>query len=83
MEQKAKQAWNVDNPYEPNPYASLPAINIYTYDLGTLMSEYVFLPGLRTLRREPLLTRELTREQRERTSLKSLLRRQSVRVLIL
>ncbi len=41
MEQKAKQAWAVDNPYEPNPYASLPAINIYTYDLGTLMSDYV------------------------------------------
>ena len=41
MEQKAKQEWAVDNPYEPNPYASLPAINIYTYDLGTLMSEYV------------------------------------------
>lgn len=41
MEQKAKQAWAVDNPYEPNPYASLPAINIYTYDLGNLMSEYV------------------------------------------
>ena len=41
MEQKAKQAWAVDNPYEPNPYASLPAINIYTYDLGTLMSEFV------------------------------------------
>ena len=41
MEQRAKQEWAVDNPYEPNPYASLPAINIYTYDLGTLMSEYV------------------------------------------
>ena len=41
MEQKAKQAWATDNPYEPNPYASLPAINIYTYDLGTLMSEYM------------------------------------------
>ena len=41
MEQKAKQSWAVDNPYEPNPYASLPAINIYTYDLGSLMSEYV------------------------------------------
>ena len=41
MEQKAKQAWAIDNPYEPNPYASLPAINIYTYDLGTLMSEYM------------------------------------------
>ena len=41
MEQKAKAAWAVDNPYEPNPYASLPAINIYTYDLGSLMSDYV------------------------------------------
>ncbi|MBO4812271.1 MAG: Eco57I restriction-modification methylase domain-containing protein [Prevotella sp.] len=41
MEQKAKLAWETDNPYEPNPYASLPAINIYTYDLGTLMSEYL------------------------------------------
>ena len=40
MEQKAKQAWATDNPYEPNPYASLPAINIYTYDLGMLMSDY-------------------------------------------
>ena len=41
MEQKAKQAWYIDNPYEPNPYASLPAINIYTYDLGNLMSEFM------------------------------------------
>ena len=41
MEQKAKQGWAVDNPYAPNPYASLPAINIYTYDLGNLMSDYV------------------------------------------
>ena len=39
MEQKAKKAWDVDNPYVPNPYMSLPAINIYTYDLGTLMTE--------------------------------------------
>jgi len=39
MEQKAKMAWAVDNPYVPNPYISLPAINIYTYDLGTLMTE--------------------------------------------
>ena len=41
MEQKAKQAWETDNPYEPNPYASLPAINIYTYDLGTLLGDYI------------------------------------------
>lgn len=41
MEQKAKMAWATDNPYAINPYASLPAINIYTYDLGTLMSSYI------------------------------------------
>lgn len=41
MEQKAKMAWETDNPYQPNPYISLPAINIYTYDLGNLMSEFV------------------------------------------
>ena len=41
MEQKAKMAWETDNPYQPNPYMSLPAINIYTYDLGNLLSEYV------------------------------------------
>ena len=40
MEQKAKAEWDVLHPGELNPYASLPAINIYTYDLGTLMSEY-------------------------------------------
>ena len=40
MEQKAKQDWYTDNPYEPNPYASLPSINIYTYDLGKLMSDF-------------------------------------------
>ena len=40
MEQKAKAEWDVLHPGELNPYASLPAINIYTYDLGTLMSDY-------------------------------------------
>ena len=41
MEQRAKMAWDVDNPYVPNPYISLPTINIYTYDLGALMNDYV------------------------------------------
>ena len=41
MEQKAKMAWETDNPYQPNPYMSLPTINIYTYDLGNLLSEFV------------------------------------------
>ena len=40
MEQKAKAEWDLLHMGDPNPYESLPAINIYTYDLGTLMSEY-------------------------------------------
>ncbi len=41
MEQRAKTEWDLTHMGDPNPYASLPAINIYTYDLGTLMSDYV------------------------------------------
>ena len=41
MEQRAKVEWDLTHFGDPNPYESLPAINIYTYDLGSLMSEYV------------------------------------------
>ncbi len=41
MEQRAKTEWDLLHMGDPNPYASLPAINIYTYDLGKLMSEYI------------------------------------------
>ena len=41
MEQKAKEEWDSTHFGDPNPYESLPAINIYTYDLGNLMSDYV------------------------------------------
>lgn len=41
MEQRAKAEWDLTHMGDPNPYAPLPAINIYTYDIGTLMSEYV------------------------------------------
>ena len=41
MEQRAKAEWDLTHFGDPNPYESLPAINIYTYDLGNLMSEYV------------------------------------------
>ena len=41
MEQRAKAEWNLTHMGDPNPYESLPAINIYTYDLGSLLgSEY-------------------------------------------
>ena len=40
MEQRAKAQWDIDHPGDHNPYAGLPRLNIYTYDLGRLMNEY-------------------------------------------
>ena len=40
MEQRAKAQWDIDHPCDHNPYAGLPRLNIYTYDLGRLMNEY-------------------------------------------
>ncbi len=40
MEQRAKIDWEINHLGDTNPYASLPAIHIYTYDLGRLMYEY-------------------------------------------
>ena len=40
MEQRAKAQWDIDHPGDHNPYAGLPRLNIYTYDLGRLMDEY-------------------------------------------
>ena len=34
MEQKRKETWDEEHPDEPNPYAALPRLNLYTYDLG-------------------------------------------------
>lgn len=41
MEQRAKTEWDLTHFGDHNPYESLPAINIYTYDLGSLLSEYI------------------------------------------
>ena len=40
MEQRAKAQWDIDHPGDHNPYAGLPRLNIYTYDLGRLMSDF-------------------------------------------
>ena len=40
MEQRAKQEWEETHPGDPNPYAGLPALNIFTYDLGRLMTDF-------------------------------------------
>lgn len=40
MEQKAKANWDLLHMGDPNPYAILPRLNIYTYDLGSLLNNY-------------------------------------------
>lgn len=40
MEQTAKAAWDVEHFGDTNPYAGLPTMNIYTYDLGRLLAHY-------------------------------------------
>lgn len=39
MEQRAKRNWEKEHPDEKNPYASLPTMNIYTYDLTKLLNK--------------------------------------------
>ncbi len=41
MEQRAKMSWDELHFGDPNPYASLPTLNIYTYDLGRLLHDFV------------------------------------------
>lgn len=41
MEQKAKADWDKIHFGDPNPYISLPKMNIFTYDLGKLLSAYI------------------------------------------
>ncbi|MBS1535267.1 MAG: Eco57I restriction-modification methylase domain-containing protein [Bacteroidetes bacterium] len=41
MEQRAKSEWDSIHFGDPNPYASLPRLNIYTYDLGKLLKKFI------------------------------------------
>ena len=40
MEQRRKLEWDLSHPGEPNPYASLPRMNIFTFDLGEQLSRF-------------------------------------------
>ena len=40
MEQRAKAEWDLTHFGDPNPYAGLPRLNIYTYDLNKLLEGY-------------------------------------------
>lgn len=41
MEQRTKINWDELHFGDPNPYASLPTLNIYTYNLGRLLHDFV------------------------------------------
>lgn len=41
MEQRAKMNWNKTHFGDPNPYEQLPSLNIYTYDIGRLLHDYI------------------------------------------
>jgi hypothetical protein len=40
MEQQAKRKWDIEHFGDPNPYAELPRLNIYTFDLGKIVAGY-------------------------------------------
>mgnify|MGYP003606332828 CR=1 FL=1 len=40
MEQRAKANWDKIHFGDPNPYASLPKLNIFTYNLGNILKSY-------------------------------------------
>ncbi len=41
MEQRCKANWDIEHPGDHNPYADLPKMHIFTYDLGEKLREYV------------------------------------------
>jgi hypothetical protein len=40
MEQKAKAEWDLNHFGDPNPYAGLPRLNIFTFDIGNAMAGF-------------------------------------------
>lgn len=40
MEQKAKEEWDLNHFGDPNPYAGLPRLNIFTFDLGKVLAGF-------------------------------------------
>ena len=40
MEQKAKAEWDLNHFGDPNPYAGLPQLNIFTFDLGKVLDGF-------------------------------------------
>lgn len=47
-EQQAKREWSMNHPDEPNPYAELPQMNIFTYDITRNIKDVVDHDGIFT-----------------------------------
>ena len=43
MEQQAKHDWNINHPDEPNPYAGLPEVSMYTFEMSRDFKEAQFM----------------------------------------
>lgn len=43
QEQQAKLQWGIDHPSEPNPYASLPKVNMFTFEMNKNFDEPQFI----------------------------------------
>ena len=43
MEQQAKHDWNINHPDEPNPYAGLPEVSMYTFEMNHDFKEAQFM----------------------------------------
>lgn len=43
MEQQAKHDWNINHPDEPNPYAGLPEVSMYTFEMNRDFKEAQFM----------------------------------------
>lgn len=47
-EQQAKHEWSIKHPNQPNPYAELPKMNIFTYDITNNINDVVNHEGIFT-----------------------------------
>lgn len=43
MEQQAKHYWSINHPNEPNPYAGLPEVSMYTFEMSRVFKEAQFM----------------------------------------
>ncbi len=48
MEQQAKEKWTLEHPGEPNPYAGLPKVSMYTFEMNKKFSDLQFMDSTKS-----------------------------------